>query len=88
MRMGTAVDSITRTVNGMLTVTTRPCEFCGKPGEVPVPEDGFFAWADDMVLIQDAMPTVPRGLREQLISGTCPDCWQEYFGQPPYGEIL
>jgi hypothetical protein len=88
MRVGTAVDSITYNENGTLTVTTTPCGFCGNPGEVSVPEDEFFAWADDMVLIQDAMPNIAKERREQLKSGTCPDCWEKYFGLPADGETV
>lgn len=81
-----AVDSIAYNGNGTLTLTTSPCGSCGKRGELSVSDDAFFAWADDGVLIQDAMPSVPKELREQLKSGICPDCWKEYFGTPPDGD--
>jgi len=82
-----AVSSFAPAGDGSLTVTTRPCGFCGKPGVVSVPQAGFFAWAKDGVLIQDAMPDIPKERREQLISGTCPDCWRRYFGSPPVGPV-
>ena len=33
-------------------------------------------------LIQNAMPNLDADSREQLISGTCPKCWDEMFGDP------
>ena len=77
-----AVFSITHNGDGTLAVCTRPCGICDKPGEVTVPEDEFYSWANDRVPIQDAMPDIPKELREQLVSGTCPDCWKKYFGLP------
>lgn len=82
MTLYKAVHAVDSNGDGTLTALTRPCGFCGEWGEVIVPENGFYSWASDRVPIQDAMPDVPKEQREQLVSGTCPDCWKEYFGLP------
>lgn len=75
-----AVDFIASKKNCTLTITTKPCGFCCKPGTVTVPKDGFYRWFNFEVPIQDALRDVPKEQREQLISGICPDCWEKYFG--------
>lgn len=35
--------------------------------------------------IQDAFPRLPPEDREILISGTCPKCWNEIFGEDDNG---
>jgi hypothetical protein len=32
-------------------------------------------------LIQEAYPNLDLGLREQMISGTHPDCWKQVYGE-------
>lgn len=68
-----------------LTVTTRPCMHCGRSGSIVLADDqvvGYRRWlAGDFVLIQDAVPTLPREQREQLMTGTHPACWDAMF--PP-----
>lgn len=57
------------------------CVFCGKTNSVKVPEDGYFAWAFEGVLIQNAMPEVSATDREALISNICPCCQHKVFGE-------
>jgi len=33
------------------------------------------------MLIQDAVKSLDKGLREQLMSGTHPKCWLDMFGE-------
>ena len=61
-------------------VGTPQCIRCGKGGSVEVPMQGFLI-RQLGGLIQDAYPDLDLALREQLISGTHPACWQELFGQ-------
>lgn len=57
-------------------VTTRKCGMCGKTGAVEVTAEGYQAWKNG-TLIQDAFPYLDKAIREQMISGTHPMCWQE-----------
>lgn len=33
----------------------------------------------ERILIQDALPNVPRELRELFLSGLCPTCWDNLY---------
>lgn len=51
---------------------------CRESESIEVPVDGFQRWQSGE-LIQNAMPELDADKREQLISGTCPKCWDELF---------
>lgn len=61
------------------TVETPLCTWCGYKGELEVPMSGLVARKNG-ALIQDAFPEMGRPQREQIVSGTHPECWQEMFG--------
>lgn len=56
-------------------VQTPICRLCNKTGTVEIPADGFFKWNFGM-LIQDALPDLDKSLREQMMTGTHPSCWE------------
>ena len=60
-------------------VETPPCFHCGKSGSIEVPMKGFLV-RQLGGLIQDAYPDMSAPLREQMVSGTHPQCWDEMFG--------
>lgn len=60
-------------------VTPR-CRHCGKTGTVDVSLYSVKRWKRG-TLAQDAFPHLGDGAREQLISGTHPECWTELFGE-------
>jgi hypothetical protein len=63
----------------MLTgYSTRKCLHCGKPGYLNVNEDELFAYLTGKHA-QEAFPNLSAPLREQIISGTHPECWEEMF---------
>jgi hypothetical protein len=62
-------------------IETRRCFHCGDKGMILLPNEGIKAY-EDGALIQDAFPDLPRSQREQIISGTHPECWIEMFGNP------
>ena len=66
-----------KTNNHEITVITG-CPFCGLIHEVEVNEMDYLDWQDG-VLVQDAFPYLSADEREMLISGICPDCWDEMF---------
>lgn len=73
--------------NPLITVITRPCAMCGQTGEVTVDQIGFHAWQHMGWSIQQALPEVPAHIREQIISGVHPACWDAMFA-PVEGDTL
>lgn len=55
------------------------CAKCGEPKTVSCTDEEYIAWKDGGALIQNALPHVPKGERELLISGYCDDCWKRLF---------
>lgn len=55
------------------------CPFCGEDHTVKVSLAGYIKW-ERGELIQNAMPDLTPIEREQLISGLCPKCQAEMFG--------
>jgi len=71
----------------MSTIYTRQCFHCGKRGELQIPSPDYFAGIkklEEGALIQNAFPTLSTEQREQIISGTHPECWKKMF--PPREE--
>jgi hypothetical protein len=60
-------------------VETPTCGICGYRGELNVPNEGI-ARRNSGALIQDAFPDLDVAEREQLVSGTHPDCWKKMVG--------
>lgn len=60
-------------------ITTKKCGLCGDTAKLTVPTAGLEAWRNG-THIQDAMPEITPPLRELLISGTHPECWEKMFG--------
>lgn len=61
-------------------MVNRKCVFCGNPHSITVKMDEFVKWTEGE-LIQKAMPNLTATEREQLISGICPKCQKEIFGE-------
>ena len=66
--------------NTTYIVETPKCFVCGDYGQVEVPMKGFLI-RQLGGLIQEAYPDLDLGLREQIISGTHPSCWELRFGK-------
>jgi hypothetical protein len=56
------------------------CQWCPVQIECPVNMEHIEAWRQG-AMIQDAMPELSADLREMFISGTCPKCWDDMFGE-------
>lgn len=56
------------------------CKYCDKVFTFEVDEAGFEKWDSGKEFIQEALPDLSAGQRELLISGTCDDCWKQFFG--------
>lgn len=61
----------------MLVKTT--CPICHCDTYLQVDAEGYARWQAGE-LIQVAMPDLDADEREMLISGVCPDCWDDMFG--------
>lgn len=54
---------------------TQICSICNKGGFVEVSSEGYTARKKGS-LIQEAFPELDKSLREQIVSGTHPKCWE------------
>jgi hypothetical protein len=63
-----------------IAVPTPTCFVCGNGGEVALTFDQFERLQGDG-LMQDKLSEVSLDVREQLISGTHPACWDSIFGE-------
>ncbi|MEW5012218.1 hypothetical protein [Clavibacter michiganensis] len=58
---------------------TPPCQLCNLGGTVSIPASAV-ALLDAGVPVHDALPDMPRSVREQIITGTHGSCWTQMFG--------
>jgi hypothetical protein len=56
------------------------CPECRVISEITVTEEGYNKRLNG-AKVQDAFPELTPPIREQLISGICPDCWNSIFGK-------
>lgn len=62
-----------------LALTSRPCPSCRESISIDVTAEQVQAYAHG-AYIQDVLPDLDAGTRERFISGFCPACWVELFG--------
>lgn len=66
----------------MIKVQTKTCMHCMQDGHVEMTYDEYNtgkALYEKGALMQEAFPSLSLEMREQLISGTHPDCWAEMW---------
>tara|TARA_E500000081_G_scaffold34110_1_gene37920 strand:- start:5314 stop:5556 length:243 start_codon:yes stop_codon:yes gene_type:complete len=61
-------------------IETQKCFHCGQLGEVTIESQELF-YLNQGWLVQLAVKSLDEDEREQLISGTHPNCWEEMFGE-------
>ena len=61
--------------NTTILMRTPTCVMCSKEGFVEVSSEGYMARKEG-ALIQNAFPDLDKSLREQIVSGTHPKCWE------------
>lgn len=64
-------------------VKTKKCYHCKKIGFIIMDQQDYLKGARDYrngAFVQDAFPNLNIGQREQIISGTHPECWIKLFG--------
>lgn len=55
------------------------CQYCGNEYLLDISEDQYNKLQEGKELIQNIIPEVDPGIREILISGLCPKCWDKTF---------
>lgn len=71
----------------MITIQTKPCLWCHVSGEVTLTEDQHERLAEWMLgdmNIQDVLPDLSADVREQIMTGIHPDCWNQMWAE---GEV-
>lgn len=63
-------------------VIVRTCPFCQKGSRVKVPGSGLWKW-EHGEFVQNAFPDLDADQREQVMTGTHPDCWDAALGGEP-----
>jgi hypothetical protein len=61
--------------NTTVLMRTPMCSICSKGGFVEVSSEGYTARKKG-ALIQEAFSELDKSLREQIVSGTHPKCWE------------
>lgn len=67
-------------------IVERRCPICQEVQTIVMTKDQYkryLRWLDREGCIQDLLPDLDKDDREILISGICPNCWQDMFGEPP-----
>ena len=63
----------------MVEMVCPRCLFCGIQSTLSVPMAGF-QLRQNGAAVQVAFPEMPMEIREVIISGTHPECWEAEFG--------
>lgn len=61
-----------------LVVVNTICPECGRRHYLGMTVDDFRDYAADC-LVDEVFPDEPTDVRELLITGTCPECWDKLF---------
>jgi len=69
----------------MTVYATRRCPVCLKTGSITVDENELFSYLRGNY-VQEAFKSLSIPLREQIISGVHPQCWEELWGQERVNE--
>jgi hypothetical protein len=62
-------------------LVVRDCPFCGQGAVTVVPAQGLWDWEHGK-FAQEAFPRLTPGEREQVMTGTHPECWDRYMKEP------
>lgn len=62
-----------------LPYRTPSCRVCGRVEVIELTQDQYKALEEGDRHVQDIIPEVDPGIREMLISRTCPTCWDDLF---------
>ena len=63
----------------------KKCPICERRFQRPYPLEGYTAWRNG-ALIQDALPNETPDSREFLLTGICPECWDNEVKEEDYDD--
>ena len=67
-----------------MIVDTPECINCGEMGRVEVKSEEWLKWiAPDRPKIQEVFRDYTPEIREQILTGIHPKCWDKMFGEVP-----
>lgn len=58
----------------------KKCFHCGNVSFFKITKEQYDGWVENRKFIQELFPGLSKEFREQMISGTHPECWCEMFG--------
>lgn len=67
--------------SSQILVETKVCPFCKDSRYFEVDWNLFSQWMRGEIYIQDAVPHLSNQDTERFITGICPACWIEQFGE-------
>jgi len=73
------IDIVTTTPENDYICLSVGCFDCREYYEFGTSLSGYKLWCEGREPIQKALRELPAPLREMLISGTCPECWDAMF---------
>ena len=66
-------------MNNIKYVNTK-CPYCGKTSTLEMTNEQYEQYISGDSYIQNIFPNWSPAIREMLITGICPDCWNKIFG--------
>lgn len=79
--MSTRIYDFTTEYEKALFAVTKQCAWCGDMSIFDMTYRQHEAYIERETYIQDIFPHIAKELRETLISGTHPECWDEMFAE-------
>lgn len=70
-----------------ITISTKKCICCRQGGTLIVWEDDYNRYVNG-ALVQDAFPDLVAPVREQIVTGTHPECWIKLFSDEDLNKEL
>ena len=78
--MNTTTERTLHKKDGKVYYETATCVYCNEKAFIEIIDvNKCEQWMKAEILAQQAFPELPTEIREQLISGTHPKCWDEMF---------
>ena len=65
-------------MNNVKYVNTK-CPYCGKTSTLEMTNEQYEQYISGDSYIQNIFPNWSPAIREMLITGICPDCWNKIF---------
>lgn len=73
------ITKVNKVIEGTYAVTSLACPVCATTATVEIFSQNLWQY-NQGADIQTVMPSEPNDVRERFISGYCPPCWSNLFG--------